>query len=144
MIAFARSPNRATRLCDLILGPTECNTSKGHGRRRMFQQRWRLLKDANIAFRMWAMRAASHPIAASCTSGPLHRSLPLDLSVYLVISRGGRRKVTYCATRIRDGRERRRPEEDSMITSRSRRERIPRQLTTGNFSAREQTGGSKE
>jgi hypothetical protein len=83
-----------------------CSASKGRGRRRMFQQPWRHLKDANIEFtaRMWAKRAASPPIAASCASGirPLASISRLDLAVYLVISRGGRR---HRITRIHDGRE---------------------------------------
>jgi hypothetical protein len=63
-----------------------CSASKGHGRRRMFQQRWRHLKDGNIEFYLphVAKRAASPPIAASCASGidPLHRFL-LSISPFI-------------------------------------------------------------
>ena len=33
-----------------VPGTRQCSASKGRGRRRMFQQRWRHLKDANIEF----------------------------------------------------------------------------------------------
>jgi hypothetical protein len=89
VIAFARPPNGATRLCDLVLGPTGAARQQGHGRRRMFQQRWRHLKDANIEIYRphVAKRAASPPIAASCASGidPLHRSL-LSISPLILLS----------------------------------------------------------
>jgi hypothetical protein len=88
VIAFARPPNGARRLCNLVLGPTSAGRQQGHGRRRMFQQCWRH-KDANIEFtaRMWLREAASHPIAASCASGidPLHRSL-LSISPLISLS----------------------------------------------------------
>ena len=138
VIAFARPPNGARRLYDLVLGPTSAARQQGHGRRRMFQQCsqcWRHLKDANIEFtaRMWLREAASPPIAASCASGidPLHRSL-LSISPLISLSAAAAGGIVS------------RESTTMFINHSEEKELALRQLTTRNLYARDQAVGWKE